>query len=469
MRWRGRGVPMADLGWSVEQVGALAGGRVLGNGGREIERVVIDSREDVRGAMFVALAGERFDGHDFVAQAATGGAAAVMVSRAAVGLDLPQVVVADTLIALQELGLARRRRFGGPVIAITGSSGKTTTRRLLAAIVSRRFETHQPVKNFNNHVGVPLTLLGLEARHRAAVLELGCSGFGEIALLTRLCEPNIGLVTNVGPAHLEQLGDLDGVARAKGELFTELNADAVAVVNLDDPRVAAMNRRPAKKVTFGRSAEADVRLVDRRTEELAGQLVAIETGGRRIEARLSLLGAHNAANALAAAAAAVALGLTDAEIADGLSAAEPMPGRLALRPGPLGSQLIDDTYNANPASTSAALEVLTEVAPAGRRIAVLGDMLELGEASLRAHLEVGARAARRDLALLVTVGERGASIGRGAVEAGLPDELHRHAADHAQAARMVRERLCQGMAVLIKGSRGMRMERVLLALTEGGD
>jgi UDP-N-acetylmuramoyl-tripeptide--D-alanyl-D-alanine ligase len=460
---------MADLGWSVAEVGELTGGRVVGDGGRTFDGVVIDSREDVRGALFVALSGERFDGHDFVTQAAEGGASGALVSRLTESLAVPQVLVDDTLAALQTLGLERRRAFDGPLVAITGSSGKTSTRRLLASIVSRRHTTHQPVRNFNNHVGVPLTLLGLERRHRAAVIELGCSGFGEIAALTRLSEPNVGLVTNVGPAHLEQLGDLEGVARAKGELFAELSEDAIAVVNFDDPRVAAMPRRPAKALTFGRGEDTDVQLVERRADGVAGQLITLRSAGQRIQARLGLLGVHNARNALAAAAAAVALGLGEGEIVDGLAAAEPVPGRLVPLTGPGGALLIDDTYNANPASTGAALEVLTEVAPAGRRIAVLGDMLELGEASQRAHLEVGARAARRELALLVTVGELGASIGRGALEAGLPSELHRHAADHDQAAQAVRERLNRGMAVLVKGSRGMRMERVVHALVEGAD
>ncbi|MBW2276780.1 MAG: UDP-N-acetylmuramoyl-tripeptide--D-alanyl-D-alanine ligase [Deltaproteobacteria bacterium] len=460
---------MADLGWSVDRIGALTGGRVVGDRAEAIDEVVIDSRQDVRGALFVALAGERFDGHDFVAQAVDGGAAAVLVARDFDGIDAPQVVVDDTLVALQALGMARRRRFDGPVVAITGSSGKTTTRGLLASIVGVRYDTHQPVKNFNNHFGVPLTLLGLEQRHEAVVLELGCSGFGEIELLTRLSEPSIGLVTNVGPAHLEQLGDLDGVARAKGELFSGLSEKAIAVVNLDDPRVAAMPRRPVKRLTFGHGADTDVRLVDRRTDGIVGQSLVLEIAGRRIAARLGLLGIHNSANALAAAAAAVALGLTGAEIVEGLAAAQPVAGRLDPRVGPRDALVIDDTYNANPASTGAALEVLTEVASSGRRIAVLGDMLELGNASQRAHLEIGARAARRELALLVTVGEMGQSIGRGALEAGLPPELHRHAADHDHAAQIVRERLDKGMAVLVKGSRGMRMEKVVIALTEGAD
>jgi UDP-N-acetylmuramoyl-tripeptide--D-alanyl-D-alanine ligase len=431
--------------------------------------VAIDSREDVRGALFVALAGERFDGHDFVGQAFAAGAAAVLVSREEVGVGAPQVVVDDTLAALQALGLARRRRFTGPVVAITGSSGKTTTRRLLASIVGVRHETHQPIKNFNNHFGVPLTLLGLEQRHGVAVLELGCSGFGEIELLTRLSEPSVGLVTNVGPAHLEQLGDLEGVARAKGELFATMPEQAIAVVNLDDPRVAAMPRRPSNELTFGRVAGADVRLVERRTDGIVGQDLVFASADRRIEAHLGLLGIHNAANALAAVAAAVTLELTDEEIVEGLAAAVPVPGRLAPIVGPHDSLVIDDTYNANPASTSAALEVLTEVAPPGRRIAVLGDMLELGSAAQRAHLDLGARAARRELSLLVTVGELGRSIGRGALEAGLAPESHLHAADHAHAAELVAERLCAGMAVLIKGSRGMRMEKVVNALLEGAD
>jgi UDP-N-acetylmuramoyl-tripeptide--D-alanyl-D-alanine ligase len=460
---------MADLGWTLGRIGAVAGGKVAGDAGLPVARVVIDSREDTRGALFVALEGERFDGHDFLYQAVDGGAAAVMVAGRARDVGAPQVVVDDTLLALQQLGRARRREFAGPVAAITGSSGKTTTRRMLAAITGQRFATHQPLKNFNNHVGLPLTLLGLSAAHGAAVLELGCSGFGEIALLAGLCEPNVALVTNVGPAHLEQLGDLDGVARAKGELFGELGPDAVAVVNLDDQRVAAMSTGAARRVTFGQCDGADVRLISRSADGLAGQSVEIEISGASFGARLPLLGAHNAQNALAAAAAAVAIGLGESEIVAGLADVEPIPGRLVPLAGPSGSLIIDDTYNANPASTRAALDVLIEVAPADERIAVLGDMLELGQASPAAHRAIGERIAGSGLALLVTIGAGGAAIGEGAVGASMTAEKHRHVADHAQAARIVRELAGNGVAVLVKGSRGMCMENVVHELAEGDD
>lgn len=455
---------MADFGWSAAKVANLLGTRLEGPD-RNLSRVVADSREDCAGALFVALRGERFDGHDFIGEAARRGAVAAIVEReVAAEAGVVLIRVDDALAALQRLGAARRDEFGGTVAAITGSSGKTTTRSLLASILGVAGATHQPRRNFNNHIGLPLTLLGLRGGHRYAVLELGCSGFGEIAALTALARPDLGLVTNVGPAHLEQLGDLDGVARAKGELLAGLAPGAVALFNADDLRVLRLPTAARRRVTWGRGATAEVRLAGRQPLGATGQRLVLEVFGQSLELMLPLIGGHNAVNAVAAAAAAFALGLTAGQVAEGLSRAVRTAGRLDPRPGRFGALILDDTYNANPASVRAALETLAEIAGRGDAVVVLGDMLELGEFGEREHREIGAAVAALEPALLVTLGRLGAEIGRGAVAAGLEPARIRGAGDCDEACRIVEPVLKAGKVVLVKGSRGMRMELLTSAL-----
>ncbi|HUT76657.1 MAG TPA: UDP-N-acetylmuramoyl-tripeptide--D-alanyl-D-alanine ligase, partial [Polyangia bacterium] len=447
---------MADFGWSAATVARLLD---VGFAGPELSlsRVVIDSREDCAGALFVALRGERFDGHDFVGEAARRGAVAAVVEREpALATGLALIRVDNALAALQRLGAARRAEFGGTVAAITGSSGKTTTRSLLASILGVAGPTHQPRGNFNNHIGLPLTLLGLHAGQRFAVLELGCSGFGEIAALTALARPDLGLVTNVGPAHLEQLGDLDGVARAKGELLAGLAPGAVALFNADDPRVLRMPTAARRRVTWGRGATAEVRLVDREPRGASGQRLVLEVFAQPLELLLPLIGSHNAINAVAAAAAAFALGQTAGQVAEGLSLAARTAGRLDPRPGRCDALILDDTYNANPASVRAALGALAELAGRGEAVVVLGDMLELGDHGEREHRDIGGVVAALEPALLVTMGLLGAEIGRGAAAAGLEPARIRSAGDHEAARRIVEPLLGAGRVVLVKGSRGMR-------------
>jgi len=452
---------MPSIPWNIRQVAALAGGRLTRGGDQVPTRVYIDSRQPAPGGLFVALTGERFDGHAFAAGAVLGGASAVMVERELEDVEAPQIVVPDTLRALQTLGSMRRELFAGRVAAVTGSTGKTTTRTMLAAILGVRSRVLQPRKNFNNHIGVPLTLLELDADHEAIVLELGCSDFFEIDRLAEISRPDVGLITNVGPAHLERLGDLDGVARAKGELFARLGARAVAVVNLDDPRVSVMRTAAGRRVTFGVAEGAGTRLLGRAPMGIDGQRISLEHGADRFEAVVPMPGAHNATDALAAAAAAFEMGATVADVAAGLAVVPRTPGRLDLVLGPAGSLLVDDTYNANPASMMAALGVLPEVGAGGRIMAVRGDMLELGAATDEAHLGVGRIAGGIGLHMLVTMGEGARRIGEGAVAAGLDRGRWIHVESHRRAALAVAEILRSGDALLIKGSRGMGMENVV--------
>ncbi len=458
---------MPDLSWDLAEIAQIVGGTLTGEGSIFPRCVCIDSREATAKSLFVALKGERLDGHDFARQAARDGAAGLIVEREIEGVACSQILVNDSLEALQSLGHAARVSFGGKVAAITGSSGKTTTRRILASILGQQGRAHQPKKNFNNHIGVPITLMELNESFETAVFELGCSDFGEIELLTRLVDPDVALVTNVGPAHLEKLGDLDGVARAKGELFVGLRRDATTVVNLDDPRVAQMKTSAQRRITYGAAQGAQVKLESCVQMGARGQSLVMTVEGKNLSARLPLLGRHNAANALAATAAAIGMGIELTHISPGIESVRQFTGRLELKTGPRGSLIIDDTYNSNPESMRAALEVLVEIAGEGRRFAAISDMLELGSASREAHEGLGGSVMEAGLTMLVTMGEGGTTVDRSAVEAGMPPERIKHADSQEEAARLLGEILEAGDALLVKGSRGTQMELVVANLIRG--
>ncbi|MFO8071895.1 MAG: UDP-N-acetylmuramoyl-tripeptide--D-alanyl-D-alanine ligase [Polyangia bacterium] len=456
---------MSGLGWKLERVASIVGCEAGEARSVRVETVSIDSRQDCRGALFVALRGERFDGHDFVAGAAERGAVAALVSRPVEGVEIPLLQVDDTLRALQSLAVARRREVPLPLLAITGSNGKTTTRMLAAEICGRHRRVHQPTRNFNNQIGLPLTLLGIEAEHEAAIVEIGCSDFGEIEELTELALPDAGLVTNVGPAHLERLGDLDGVARAKGELLAGLPERGTAVINADDLRVSGMRTPARRRITYGRRGGVDVRLVASRSLPGEGrQLLELEVAGESVEADLALLGEHNAGNAVAAAAGALALGCGAEEIAAGLSEARGVSGRLRASRAAGGWLVIDDSYNANPGSWKAAIEVLRELAGEGRKLVVLGDMLELGEAAAEEHRRLGSALVRSGAESLLAVGNYASEVVSGARGEGGKRVRAEIAADAGRAAERAKEQLEPGDVVLVKGSRGMRMERAVTAL-----
>jgi len=458
---------MAEDWRTVRDVAGITGGSVeAALPDTEIRSVTIDSREAGPGSLFVALAGGVRDGHDFAEDAAAHGAVAILASRPIPKAKAPVIRVPDTLQALQRLAAARRAAFAGPVIAVTGSSGKTTTRQMIASILSVRRPTLTPVKNFNNHIGLPLTLCRLGPGFGAAVLELGTSGFGEIALLASLSRPDVGVVTLVGPAHLEQLGSLDGVAKAKGELLLALDGSGIAVVNGDDPRVRAMPTPAKRRVVFGRREDADARLLGWTVGD-QGMRPRIAIAGEVIDPPMRLVGEHNAMNAAAAGAAAWSIGFAPDEIRLGLARVEPVAGRQVFLKGPGGALLIDDTYNANPSSVAAALDVLS--AMDGAKVAVLGDMLELGKTAAEAHRLVGEKAAAVPLARLVTLGTLAVEIGRAAMASGLARPAWSHVEGHEEAAEALREWDRPGVAILFKGSRGMRMEKVIALLLGKGE
>lgn len=422
-----------------------------------ISAVSTDSRRLAGGALFVALQGENFDGHDFLAQAAEAGAGAALVSREA-DLPLPQLVAADTQRALGRLGAYNRELFGGPLVAITGSSGKTTVKNMASAVLSQRGTTLATEGNYNNEIGVPLTLLRLAPDVEFAVVEMGAAALGDIAWLCELGRPTVSVLLNAMPAHLEGFGSVADVARAKGEIFDRLGGDDVAVINADQPWAGDWRARAgaARIIDFSLRGKAAVSLVSARSLGIEGSEFCADTPAGELQARLALPGEHNVGNALATIAIGLACGLSLEEIRAGLESVRPVPGRLSADRNAEGVLVVDDCYNANPGSVRAAIETLA--ATSGRRTLVLGAMRELGADSEALHTDMGACARDAGLDGFWGVGEEL----RPAVEAF--GEGGRWFADCAGATAALPGSFGPGDVVLVKGSRGARMERVLQEL-----
>jgi len=450
-----------------------------------LAETVIDSRQARPGDLFVALPGETHDGHEFVAAAFQRGARAALVTPAirqqaldadewepASGEAQPPmgeralcIIVPDVLAALQRIAAWRRRqRPACQVIGVTGSVGKTTTKEAVAAVVAQRYETLRSPGNYNNEIGLPLTLLQLEPRHQRAVLEMSMYALGEIALLAELAAPRIGVVTNVEPIHLERLGALEAIAQAKAELPRALPPEGAAVLNGDDPRVRAMAAlTPARRVlTFGLASDNELWADGIVSRGLQGTALTLHHQGRAVALETPMLGAHSAWAALAAAGVGLVEGLSWDEIAAGLGQPNP-PLRMVIRRGLRGAMILDDTYNAGPSSTVAALDFLATLP--GRPVAVLGDMLELGSYEREGHRQVG-RKAGQVASELVTMGTRARAIAEAAREAGLAGSAIHQAASHAEAVAILRERLQAGDVVLVKGSRSMAMDKIVAAIGE---
>jgi UDP-N-acetylmuramoyl-tripeptide--D-alanyl-D-alanine ligase len=446
--------------WRLSEVAQWGDGQVLG-ADLEFTSVSTDTRTLQSGALFVALTGPNFDGHEFAGAAFERGAAAALVERP-LPLELPQVVVADPLAALSAFARAWRRNFRIPLVGVTGSNGKTTTKELIGSILSRLGPTLVTRGNLNNHIGVPLTLLELTAQHRYAVIEMGANHQGEIAHLANIAEPTVGIVTNAGAAHLEGFGSLEGVALGKGEMFRALPVEGVAVINADDAYASLWreNRSAERVLTFGFEQPADFSAHKVQARSDAGgfrtDFELVMPYGRQ-HATLHLAGLHNLRNALGAAAAACAAGAELDDIVAGLGAMKSVAGRLELKPALNGAYVVDDSYNANPSSLKAGLDAFRSFS--GARWLVLGEMKELGGSADELHAEVGRYAKQAGVERLLAVGERA----RYAVEAfGPGGEWFDDVDALIDAARRA---LRKDVAVLIKGSRANRLERVAAALT----
>jgi UDP-N-acetylmuramoyl-tripeptide--D-alanyl-D-alanine ligase len=445
-------------------VRATQGALVAGDLGIPVTGVSIDSRSLGVGEAFFAIHGHRLDGHAFLGEAAARGAACLVVHALPdePPANVPLVLVEETTRALGALGAWHRRRFSIPVVAITGSNGKTTTKELASGVLGTRWNVLRPERSFNNQWGLPLTLLRIGPEHEAVVIEIGTNARGEIATLAAIAAPTLAVVTTVAAVHTEFLGSLDGVREEKVALVRALEADGIAVLNADDARVAGMAADTrARVVTYGRAARADVRAIGEVLDDERGLTLTLEAGGVRQPVTLALAGRHNVTNALAAAATGIALGLSLAEVARGLGAVGPVAGRCVWRQAG-DVTILDDTYNASPVSVKAGLETVAARRQGRRVIAVLGDMLELGEISDDAHREVGRHVAALPADEFIGLG-RGMQVAvEAAREAGLAEA--RAFTTFEDTVAHLLKRLAAGDLVLVKGSRGMRMERVVDAL-----
>jgi UDP-N-acetylmuramoyl-tripeptide--D-alanyl-D-alanine ligase len=418
--------------------------------------ITTDSREVTPGCLFAALEGGTFDGHDYVGQARALGAFAVLVSRD-VEIDIPVLKVDDVLQALGKLAGAWRLQCPARVVGITGSNGKTTVKEMVASILRLNGAVLATTGNFNNELGLPLTLFQLDHAHDFAVLEMGASKRGDIAYLGGIAKPDVAVITNVGPAHLEGFGDIEGVARAKGEIYAALPADGTAVMNFAEPWVGmwkALNHA-SRVLYFNGEGDDSVRAV-----KTGGQWV-VHTPAGSFELHMSLPGKHNISNALAATAVCLALGMPLDDISKGLQLVAPVPGRLNVVESRSGWVVIDDTYNANPASLYAALDVLNT--QRGEHWLVLGDMKELGTDSRRMHAEMGSAARSLGVQRLFALGEASAATADAFGDAAI------HFDNREKLVAALREQLRPGIACLVKGSRSMGMEYVVKAISNGRD
>ncbi len=447
--------------FDLEMIARITGGEFIGRKAScPLSGVSTDSRTLEPGSLFIPLCGERFNGHDYIGQAVKNGAAACLSEEVVAGLSIPVVRVRDTLRALGDIAATYRLQLNGPLIAITGSAGKTTTKEMVATILGQTAPGLKTAGNYNNLIGLPLTLLQLKSEHQWAVIEMGTSALGEIERLTEIAQPTIGLITNIGAAHLETLHGLDGVSRAKGELFAGLQG-GTAIINLDDPRVAQLPvANGVKKLTYGVSAAAQVR-ADKIIETAAGLEFEIQFKGATERVTMTVRGRHHVLDALAAAAAAIELEISLETIARGLASFSAVGGRSDIISLAHDGTLIDDSYNSNPLSAAAALEILRALPGSGRRIAVLGDMLELGAESQPLHEELGLQAAKV-ADLVVAVGRFATAICHGS---GMTPGRCVAIENGAAASEFMRKNYRAGDQILVKGSRGVHLEQVVDALT----
>lgn len=458
---------------SLHELAKVTGGEVLPGpvaGDRMITGISIDSRKVRLGNLFVAIPGERFDGHRFTGEAVARGAQAAVIARDKKEMAVREilskatvVLVDDTRKALRDMAAWYRKKFHIPTVAVTGTNGKTTTKDMIAEVLSSRYRVHKSPQSYNNLVGVPLTLFQLNSHSEALVLELGMSSPNEIAVLTRIAAPDVGVITNIGPAHLESMGSVERIAQAKFELPDNMSSPKTLVLNADDPILAdriGQKRKDERIISFGIEKKSDF-TADRIELNREGHITF--RVNRDMTIGLGLLGRHNVYNALAAFAVGRLKEVDPQEIRQNLEQYDPSHLRMELvRIGKI--RVINDSYNANPISMEKALETLKSIGASGRKVAVLGDMLELGEKASDFHLEVGRKAARSGVDCLVVVGALARLIGEGAREAGMSSDQVLTFDRNEQVSLFLLENLRDGDLLLVKGSRKMKTEEVVLSL-----
>lgn len=462
------------VNFSLAEIVAATGGRLIaGSSAKKVYGVSTDSRRIQPGNLFIALTGDNFDGHDFVQKAIADGAACVMVAAKSGikpqvdDIDAGVIEVSDTLNALGDLAHAYRLHFSIPVIGITGSSGKTTTKEMLCSILEQEKRTLKTEGNLNNLIGLPQTIFRLTRQHEIAVLEMGTNTKGEIKRLTRIAAPDVGLITNVGPAHLAGFETIAGVREEKGDLYFNMTQSGIAVVNLDDEEICLLARKwSGRRVTFSLKAEADVRATDIEQNDVRGVGFNLLIGGRAQRVEMKVAGIHNIYNALAAAATALACSASLAAIQRGLTSFLPVAGRMEIIALQNGAYLINDAYNANPASVREALLTLKDLKSAHNAFVFLGDMLELGESAPEMHRQIGLLLAEIGVAAVFLQGDFAEMTAAGAVEGGLSGDRIIYLREIEEAVRDLKKRLGSGDWILVKGSRGMRMDRVVLKIRD---
>jgi len=422
-----------------------------------IYRICTDSRKTKTGDMFIALEGENFDGHDYVQAAIQNGASAVLVSKPVTVKEVPVIQTENTLKALWQLSTYYRQKFTKPVIAVTGSVGKTSTKDMIATILSAKYAVHKSQANFNNHIGMPLTILELENHHDVMVVEMGMRGFGEIRQLTHIAKPSIAVITNIGVSHIERLGSRENILKAKLEIVEGLDKRGVLILNADDPLLAGIDRSIAGKVIYiGVNKEADYRAYDIEDHGEYDVLFKINLKGRDYVVHIPAVGKHNVYNVLFGIACGVELGLKPEEILTGIENYRPEKMRLNIVSKD-GIMFINDCYNANPDSMRAGLQVLSNLAGANRSVAILGNMFELGEMAADAHFDIGRLCKELGIDFTAIIGENASDVARGIGDS----SKYRVFNSHEEIVSFMKGMLKENDVVLIKGSRGMRMERIL--------
>lgn len=435
-------------------------------GAAPVTAVCTDSRKIAPGCLFLPWVGERFDGHDFIDRALDAGAAGCLCARRPELLrpDKFYIQVADTRLALRALASAYRDRFAIPFVQVTGSVGKTTTKEMLAAVLGAKLRVLKTPENFNNDIGTPLTLLQLRPEHEAAVIETGMNHFGEIAYLGEMVRPDIAVISNIGDAHIEFLGSREGILKAKSEIFQNLKPDGVAILNGDDPLLNGLDL-PFTTIRCGQSAHCNVRVTDILDHGVAGITCTVTTARDTYVLRIPAPGEHMVYSASMAVAIAELLHLNHAEIIRGVEAYQPAGSRMRVIQLPEERCILDDCYNANPQSVSAALEILART-ECDRKVAVLGDMGELGDLTAQAHYNMGALAAMLGIDFVVAIGEKAAMIADGAVESG--GEAY-HFATKEEAIRELAGQLAPNTAMLVKASHAMHFEWIVEELCKAYD
>ncbi len=455
---------------TFHELAEVVGGRLLaGSPDQVLTGVVTDSRKVTPGCLFIPLKGEQVDGHRFIRQALLNGAAIALTEHADVeGEGGGLILVSSTLNALHDMARHHLSKTGVKVVGVTGSVGKTTTKDMIAAVLSQRYRVLKSEGNLNTEVGLPLTIFNIEADHQVAVLEMGMRGPGEIAELCRIARPDVAVLTNISEVHLELLGSIENIALAKAEILEALSDQGVAVINADDKWVMKMSAKaPGKVITYGITHQAGAMAYEIEAMGLEGSRFSVDLDGERAgRAYLPVPGEHNVLNALAAVSVGRFFDMSFAEIKEGLASFTPSAQRLNVINLPDGSILINDSYNAGPKSVAATLGVLRDVRGDRPAIAVLGDMLELGEAAEQAHLRVGALVYSTGVDRLITRGPLARRIAKGAVDAGMAPERIRVAIGNHDALQALLDWLKPGSAVLVKGSRGMAMEEIVTGLME---